>query len=159
MAISTFPAAGGGAAKIRKAENFSSSGSWTAPAGVTEVLVGMIAGGGAGGGEPNTGANGSNTSFGTLAVNGSTGGRPAQSSLQESGKSGAVNTGQGGSGAGAFLEYNSSGAGQGGSMQWQGLSVTPGNSYTVTIGAGGAQTDNAGNGGSGFLVVTYEVDA
>ena len=76
-----------------------SSGSWTAPAGVTSVTVEVWGGGGAGGGQDQ----------------GSDGG--------------------GGGGGGGYSKKNT-------------VTVIPGNSYTVSVGAGGAGV-TSGTGGSG----------
>jgi hypothetical protein len=94
----------GQATGLRK-DYFTSSGSWVAPSGVTNILV--IAAGGGGGGESGT------------AVGG------------------------GGAGGGAAIQQTSY------------VSVTPGNTYTITIGTGGAggsgvtgATPNSGSNGS-----------
>ena len=84
-----------------------SSGSWTAPAGVTSVTVEVWGGGGAGGGQDQ----------------GSDGG--------------------GGGGGGGYSKKNT-------------VTVIPGNSYTVSVGAGGAGV-TSGTGGSGGD--SYFVDA
>lgn len=101
-------------------EIFTSSGTWTAPAGVTKVHVIMRPGAGGGGGG---GAGG-------LGFGGATGG----------GGGG----GRGGGGGGAAQLIRS----------W--LNVTPGTSYSVTVGAGGAggagsATTTGGNGGNGGI--------
>lgn len=81
-------------------QDFTSSGSWTCPSGITRAQVIAIGGGGGGGGGRNN------------------------------------NTGGGGGGAGAFVN--------------QIVTVVPGTSYTVTIGAGGtAGTAGGGTGGNG----------
>lgn len=162
MAISTFPAAAGGAAKIRKAENFTASGTFTAPAGVTHVMVGMVAGGGGGGGDENNGSSGGSTSFDGNSYAGARGGVGANGATQEAGSSAAANTGGGGSAYTLFETGEGSsttGDGADSNLQWRGFDVIAGNSYTVTIGAGGSGRAPGGNGGSGYLVVTYEVEA
>ena len=84
--------------------NFTTTGSWTAPVGVTSVTVEAYGGGGAGGaGSPGGGGN-----------NG---------------------RGGGGGGGGAFPSGT--------------YTVTPGNSYTITVGTGGI--GGTGNGGNGTI--------
>lgn len=87
MAISVFPAAGGGggATKIEKVDLIKATGTWTCPADVTKIEVFLCGGGGGGA-----------------------------------------------SGGNGF------GGGGGGSLRYDVLDVTPGTTYTVTIGAGGA---------------------
>ncbi|MBU0681188.1 MAG: LamG domain-containing protein [Proteobacteria bacterium] len=77
---------------------FTSSGTWTAPAGVTSVTVEAWGGGGGGGGNPTN------------------------------------QDGAGGGGGGAYSRTTT-------------IAVIPGNTYTVTVGAGG--TGGAGTGGAG----------
>jgi len=88
---------------------FNGSGSWTAPAGVTSVMVEAWGGGGAGGGATS-------------------------------------NPGKGGGGAGG--QYAS-----------QVLTVTPGNSYTVVVGAGGSGTTASGTVGGDSSFATNAVIA
>ena len=84
--------------------NFTTTGSWTAPVGVTSVTVEAYGGGGAGGaGSPGGGGN----------------------------------NGRGGGGGG------------GGAFQSGTYTVTPGNSYTITVGTGGI--GGTGNGGNGTI--------
>ncbi len=85
-------------------QSFTSSTTWTAPAGVTSVNYLVVAGGG-GGGSATTG----------------------------------INMGGGG--------------GAGGLLQGQ-LAVIPGNTYTVTIGSGGAANTNGGNSVFGSITAT-----
>lgn len=86
--------------------NFTSSGNWTAPTGVTSVQVLVVGGGGAGGGS-NAGNN---------------------------------YAGGGGGGAGGYIS--------------QTYTVVPGNSYTVTVGAGGTGTTAQGNNGGNSVFAT-----
>jgi len=83
-------------------EIFTSSGSWTAPTGITKIFLTMVGGGGAGGGATYEGGN----------------------------------TGSGGGG----------GAGEG--VLMRPYTVTPGNSYSYTVGSGGSGS-SGGDGGSG----------
>jgi len=78
--------AGGGPTKYKIIQEFTASGTWTAPAGVTSIDYLAVAGGGSGGGGP----------------------------------------GGGGGGAGGYVAGT-------------GLTVVPGTTYSITVGAGGAQ--------------------
>ena len=86
--------------------NFTTSGTWVAPAGVTSITVEAYGGAGAGG----AGLSG-----------------------------GGGNNGRGGGGGG------------GGAFQSGTYTVTPGNSYTITIGTGGTGGSGTGNGGNGTV--------
>lgn len=130
---------------------FTSSGTFTVPAGVTKVKVTVQAGGGGGrggGASGTTGGTGGTSSFGSLIS--ATGGPGGPTSA-------------GGSGAGQ-LNINGGvpggGAGAGGGYAQGVYTVTPSSSISVTVGTGGGggspSGTNAGQGGTtgdGFLSV------
>lgn len=95
MAIQQYPAAAtGSTASSAGAQTFTSSGNWTAPAGVTAVTYTLVGGGGGGGGSSNSTSN-ANYNF------------------------------PGGGGAGGTISTGT-------------LSVTPGTTYAIVVGAGGS---------------------
>jgi hypothetical protein len=99
MASTVFPAAGGGV--TQKVQEFTATGTFTAPSNCSAVRLFLVAGGGGGGSARYTGGT----------------------------------SGAGGGGGGGVV------------VEWQLVPVTPGASYTVTIGAGGAgsSSDAAGS--------------
>ena len=157
----------GSSAVALQEQIFTSSGTWTAPTGVTKVWLLVVGGGGggtySGGGSTNAGGD---SSFSTVTgAGGQGGGTPTgsgptalvgQSSYGPGGAAGtgnaAANTGGGGgggTGSGAV-------AGVGGAQKQQQFTVSPSTGYTVTIGAGGANSYGAGGaGGSGIVLVRW----
>lgn len=127
-------------------EIITASGNWIAPAGVTRVEVTIIGGGGGGGsggisipGEPgfssavnNALAYGGGTPFGFGGHPGFTTGR---------------NYGGGGSGTAG------GGGGGGGETRIAVVNVVPGDSYSITIGAGGSSVGS--NGANGVVILRY----
>ena len=103
MGIATFPAAGGGV--TQKVQEFTSTGTFTAPSNCTAVEVFLVGGGGGAGGVAGT----------------------------------AIATGGGG----------------GGGVIRRTLSVTAGQAYTVTIGAGGSGGTSSGTSGSNGSDTTF----
>jgi len=104
-------------------QTFSESTTWTVPAGITSVQVELAAGGGGGGG----GGSGGGCGYAT-GGSGGTGGLGASSSKKGANGSTGGNYTGGAGGAGGGAVYESA----------QTVSVTPGQSITVTVGAGGA---------------------
>jgi hypothetical protein len=100
MAIQQYPAPAAGGAASAGTQRFTSSGTWTAPAGVTAVTATVVGGGGGGGASGNSTAN-SNYNF------------PA-------------------------------GGGAGGVVTTETVSVTPGTTYSVVVGAGGSKGVSTG---------------
>lgn len=148
----------GASSKQKKVALFTSTGSWTAPAGVTYAIANIMPGGGGGGGSSNGGYGGNSSCFGRTAL-GATGGTQGQSTDWGSGVSAQANTGNGGGStrngpanqgwiSAASPAFNAN-------ILIAGSSVTPGTSYTVTVGGGGSQGGNAGNGGSGYVAIEY----
>lgn len=104
-------------------EIITTTGAWAVPVGITSVQVELAAGGGGGGG----GGSGGGCGYAT----GGSGG---------SGGNGAGNSYRGGNGS-TGGNYTGADGGNGGGAVWgtaQSISVTPGQSINVTIGAGGA---------------------
>jgi hypothetical protein len=136
MAVSIFPAAssGGGSSKTQKVQEFTASGSWTAPAGVLAVEVFLVAGGGGSGGVAATG--------GQEFSSGSGGGGPVLRRLVPvvPGTVYAVTIGAGG--AGAAASGNSVGA-NGGNSSFGSLVTAIGG------GGGGGSATSGASGGTG----------
>ncbi len=155
-------AAVGGATMIKKVEAFTTSGTWTVPAGVTYAIAHMLGGGGGGAGQSTTGGAGGTSSVafsgGTVSAIGGRGGaitaiatnRVPAAEAANSGRGGAPNTDTPGS-------YNH----QGGDAQWvvAGDTVTPAASITVTVGAAGTAGTGAAAGGSGYVWIEYYEEA
>lgn len=138
--------------------SFTSSGTWTVPAGVTYAIAYMTGGGG---GASVSGAGTGGTS--SVAFAGGTvsalGGAPFNNGIGAPG--GTVGTAN--SGKGSRAEYVWSGAAyttlggnnaQDGATIVAGGAVTPAATITVTVGAGGTGTIA---GGTGFVYIEYEV--
>lgn len=148
---------------------FTSSGTFTAPAGVTQVLVTMVGGGGAGSCGTINGTSGTNSSFSTLLVakggangikgdSGGAGGLGGGDSLANVSGTGIGMSGKAGAtygGAGGSNPLGSGGAG--------GVGAAPGGygGYPLGYGAGSGGDDPAGSkgggGGSGGCFVNYPI--
>ena len=143
---------------IVKVAAFTSSGTWTVPAGVTYAVAHMRGGGGGanfGTGNANQGGTSSVAfSSGTVIAgggsgvqSGATGGVTASSvPATNSGDGGHITHGYSATGPGEFK-------GQRGAYIVAGDTVTPAASITVTVGAGG--TGNS-NGASGYVWIEYQ---
>lgn len=104
-------------------QTFAASTTWTVPAGITSVQVELAAGGGGGGG----GGSGGSCGYATGGAGGAGGLGASSSGRGGTGSTGGNYTGgTGGAGGGAVYESA------------QTVSVTPGNTITVTVGQGGA---------------------
>lgn len=138
---------------------FTSSGTWTVPAGVTYAIAHMRAGGGGTGASSGVGGT-SSVAFASGTVS-ATGGNnhPKQSYSIDYRVSGAANSGQGGwSNNDAGVVYYSPQKAGDGAYIVAGAAVTPAASITVTVGAGGtAGTNGGGAGGSGYVWIEYQV--
>lgn len=163
VANAVLPASGGGAAAtVKRMDVFNSSGTWTAPADVTYAVAHIYAGGGGGGGYTGLGSSGgSSSAFGTTALGGR-GGQGARYAYQSDSPGDApANSGNGGVGDNALYSPGTSTQGADGTYLVVGSSVTPGTGYTITVGAGGAASNyfgnRGGNGGSGQVLIEYEV--
>ena len=142
----------------KKIAAFTSSGTWTVPAGVTYAIAHMRGGGG-GIGTSRGGTGGSSSvafAAGTVTADGGIGARLFTVS------NGSVNAGATNSGHGATGGGNSSSEGHGQSAQdgafiVQGADVTPAASITVTVGAAGTAGGSGAAGGSGYVYIEYYV--
>lgn len=150
---------------ITKVNRFTASGTWTVPDGVTYAVAHIRAGGG-GTGSAAAGAGGnSSVAFagGTVTA---TGGNPINSTFIN--ESQGTSAGQANSGNGAKVIGNLAAGGgshavspsaQDGAYIVAGDAVTPAESITVTVGAGGVAGSGgaAAAGGSGYVWIEYQV--
>lgn len=135
---------------------FTTSGTWTVPAGVT-YAVATIRGGG-GGVSTSAGAGGnSSVAFagGTVTASGGEAMTEACVNSASVRNAGAANSGNGAVSANSTSVINI--FGQNGAQVVAGATVTPAASITVTVGAAGAAGTNGAAGGSGYVYITYEV--
>jgi hypothetical protein len=143
----------GGAVKVAR---FTTSGTWTVPAGVTYAVAYIRAGGG-GVGTAASGTGGtSSVAFagGTVSATGGIGLNAQQISNTAAG------TDNSGLGAKAlWTSINVSNAGwsaQDGALITAGATVTPAASITVTVGAGGVAGTGGAAGGTGYVYIEYQ---
>jgi hypothetical protein len=143
---------------IKKVEAFTGSGTWTVPAGVTYAIAHMMGGGG-GVGTDGTGGAGGNSSvaFAAGTVTGSGKNKSAGTDIAPGTTvAGAANTGQNA----VYSRSDSNGRfssdnGAPGVFIVHGGDVTPAESITVTVGAGGAAGTSGAAGGSGYVYIEY----
>lgn len=146
---------------IVKVEAFTSSGSWTVPAGVTYAVAHIRGGGGACNDGTTTGAAGGSSSVafsgGTVTANGGAGACTEFAGSRYDAVNGTVNSGQGGKTASFFANpsYTTGASAQDGALIVAGDTVTPAASITVTVGAGATATSGA-DGGSGYVWIEYQ---
>lgn len=156
LSASTFVFIASGSAMQTQVTEFTASGTFTPPTGVTYAVAHIIGGGGGVGNNTAAGTGGTSSvafASGTISA---TGGTPKQyNTATISGNSvvaGANYTGEGAqivfysSGA-----YNTTGTAQNGQVRVAGATVTPGTGITVTVGAGGVAGANGAAGGSGYV--------
>jgi hypothetical protein len=148
----------GGAVKVAA---FTTSGTWTVPAGVTYAVAHIRAGGG-GAGTASSGAGGnSSVAFagGTVTATGGSAANYANFGLSAAAVAASANSGNGasffGNQSGAFFTVSTRGA-QNGAEIVAGGAVTPAASITVTVGAGGAAGTDGAAGGSGYVYIEYQ---
>jgi hypothetical protein len=149
----------GASTKQKKIALFKSTGSWTAPAGVTYAIANIMAGGGGGGGsEASGGYGGTSSAFGidALGANGGTYGNFNMGGAQAA----QANTGNGGGSVRngppnqGYIQAASTAFSS--NILLGGSAVTPGTSYTITVGGGGSGGLAGGaNGGSGYVAIEY----
>ena len=141
---------------------FTTSGTWTVPAGVTYAIA-YITGGGGGSGMGAAGGTGGTSSVafagGTISANGGLG-VGTVGNIAGSSAAGTANSGQGATisayGSGSFYGEGS-GKGQDGALITAGGAVTAGASVTITVAAGGIAGTSGAAGGTGYVYITYEV--
>ena len=151
--------------KTRRVLFFGSSTTWEVPSGV-DYCTARICGGGGGGGEggtPTAGAN-STVSYGADVYSG-VGGDPV--SILYMGNYGTSRSGRESSGQSAFFACGRNGHSFAGvipaAVNEFGIELTPGETVTITVGAGGVQGalvpaapgPGTANGGSGFVNIEY----
>ena len=148
---------------IVKVAAFTSSGTWTVPAGVTHAVA-HIRGGGGGAGRSSTGGTGGTSSVafagGTVSA---TGGLPGIQSRHNAFLYAEVSrAGQANSGHGARYASQSDAPrtaqepGFDGTYIVAGGDVTPAASIAVTVGAGGTAGTGGAAGGSGYVWIEYQ---
>jgi hypothetical protein len=139
---------------ITKVDRFASSGTWTVPAGVT-YAVAHIRGGG-GGVHSSTDGGDSSVAFASGTITAKGGKLVTAYSEGTNGSAGADNSGQGGFtfGGNGFGSVTVVLRGGDGAEVVAGSAVTPADSVTVTVGAGGTGTRA---GGSGYVWIEYQV--
>jgi len=148
--------------KTRRVLFFGSSTTWEVPSGV-DYCTARICGGGGGGsnsnGTPTAGAN-SAVSCGGDTFSG-VGGDPV--SIAQMGEQATCRSGREFSGQSAFFAQRSYGGVIPAAVNEFGIELTPGETVTITVGAGGAQGalyaaapgPGTANGGSGFVNIEY----
>lgn len=137
---------------------FTASGTFNVPSDVTQIWA-EVAGAGGGGGYGSGGGNGGTTTFNGVSATGGTGGETVSVSgwgartaaTHGSGSSGDINISGGGAAGGkgctngSLLGFD----GANGGYAFKVMTVTPGASLTVTIGAGGTAGSGGGKAGVG----------
>jgi len=146
----------GGAMRVAK---FTTSGTWTVPAGVT-YAVAHIRGGGGGAGTASAGAGGSSSvafAGGTITATGGAALNHTNVSTTAT-YAGAANSGLGAFSNGVNVANSSASGGNAGNGAYivAGDAVTPAASITITIGAGGTAGTNGSAGGSGYIWIEYQ---
>lgn len=139
---------------IRGIQSFTTSGTWTIPAGVTQIRARIRGGGGGGGGAnaPSSAAVGGSGGGGAYAeglITGLTPGSTLTITVGTGGSAGASTGGNGGNGTQSQVGTITAGGGGGGSGATNSASSTPG---AGGVAAGGAVNIN-GNPGGTFTVV------
>jgi hypothetical protein len=134
---------------VTNVDEFTASGTWTVPAGVTYAIAHIRAGGGGAGSTATAGGTSSVAFSGGTAS--ATGGNAADYIILTQGTAGQANSGIGAFG---FNSGGDPGKAADGAYIVHGASVTPAASITVTVGAGGTGTRA---GGSGYVWIEYLV--
>jgi hypothetical protein len=139
---------------VTNVDEFTASGTWTVPAGVTYAIAHIRAGGGGTG--SGAGAGGTSSvafSGGTVSATGGV----ADTTASNYGFAGAANSGNGATGRdnGGTSAVNT--LGQNGAYIVAGAAVTPAASITITVGAGGTAGTSGAAGGSGYIWIEYQV--
>jgi hypothetical protein len=139
---------------VTNVDEFTASGTWTVPAGVTYAIAHIRAGGGGTG--SGAGAGGTSSvafSGGTVSATGGV----ADTTASNYGFAGAANSGNGATGRdnGGTSAVNT--LGQNGAYIVAGAAVTPAASITITVGAGGTAGTSGAAGGSGYVWIEFQV--
>jgi hypothetical protein len=151
----------GGVSKEKRIEAFTGSGNWTVPAGVTYAIAHMLGGGG-GVGHLLTGGDGANSSV--AFAGGTVVGPGANKAVYNARTADAANAvaGKANTGMSAVMMYTT-GAGREAtgstahtnSYTVAGASVTPAETISVVVGAGGSAGTSGAVGGSGYVYIEY----
>ena len=142
---------------IKKVQAFTTTGTWTVPAGVTYAIAHMLGGGGGGGGASTRGATGGESSVdfasGLVLSNGGYGGSNSGAGTNAGARPTDTepNTGRGGGPNGISAQ------GFAGDATWvvAAAEVTPAATIDVVVGAGGAPGTDGITGGSGYVYIEY----
>lgn len=143
----------------KRIEKFTSSGTWTVPAGVTYAIA-HVMGGGGGVGTAATAGDGGDSSV-AFAGGTVTGPGLAKASFEaitstSTAVAGKNNIGQSASGSGrSGTGSGAAGVGPTNTFVVAGDAVTPAASITVTVGAGGTAGTLGATGGSGYVFIEY----
>ena len=158
--IATLEAAG---SPIVKVEAFTSSGTWTVPAGVTYAIAHMTGGGGGIAIDATDAGDGGSSSvaFASGTVTASGGSRAAVAGYSSNvigpvPYAGVANSGHGAFGVNGKINAAAAGRAEDGAHIVAGADVTPAASITVTVGAGGAAGTAGAAGGSGYVWIEYQ---
>ena len=141
---------------VTNVEAFTTSGTFTPPAGVTYAIAHIRAGGGGISTGAGTGGT-SSVAFASGTVS-ATGGAPmttAVNSAATTQNAGAANSGNGAQGIDSSATFAT--RAQNGAYVVAGAAVIPGSGITVTVGAGGTAGTNGSAGGSGYVWIEYQV--
>jgi len=145
---------------MTKVDAFSTSGTFTPPAGVTYAIAHIRAGGG-GVGTSGAGAGGtSSVAFAGGTISASGGNLSQIAGAKYAARAGATNSGQGAQTSGIETTSGSShpvnNAAGDGAYIVAGGAVTAGVGITVTVGAGGTAGTSGAAGGSGYVWISYQ---
>lgn len=145
---------------LLKMERFTATSTWTCPSGVSYAIVTVKGGGGGSANDATSGGTGGTSSFAgsgitTLSATGGQGITIGMAS-NPAAKAGNANSGKGAHQSGSDVAYAHWYADEG-QYRRQGIFVTAGTAYTVTVGNGGTAGTGGAAGGSGYATVEYQV--
>ena len=151
---------------IVKVEAFTSSGTWTVPAGVTYAVAHIRGGGGGIAIDATDAGDGGSSSVafasGTVTASGGSKAAVAGYSSNVIGPvpyAAKANSGHGAFGVNGKINSAAAGRAEDGAYIVAGADVTPAASITVTVGAGGAAGTSGAAGGSGYVWIEYQEPA
>jgi hypothetical protein len=140
----------------KKIEAFTSSGTWTVPAGVTYAIAHMMGGGGGVGNGTTSGDGGaSSVAFAGGTVSAPGGQKSAGIITTQQPQAGPANSGLAALARDGAAGGNTNMKGNRGAIIVAGDAVTPAASVTVTVGAGGTAGTAGAAGGSGYVYIEY----